>query len=405
MADAIVSDPVDPRVMSGEIWQQLCDTLRDASALVTGPGVPDSPLERAAGFRYLTQFLEAGINFCVAHADPDFPEFTRMMDLGMRWGLDSPDCLYIVATLRGDAEYRIWGDPGTANHMDVQVNCGHYALGDISRMRTVGSISADEIMLDDDGQFEIFVGGEAREANWLRSDPEIRFVMVRQNFLDWENERPAELKIERLGCSVVRPPTRTDQIAERIDLLRSWIEKGGALWEKMSQGMLAMEPNSTFTFAPEESALSSGLKGQIYCQGNFRCGRDEAVIFEIEPPACRHWNISLANFYWETVDFITRQGALNGHQALIDTDGIFRVVIAHTDPGVPNWLDPCGHEAGTVIARFILAEAELPQPRSRVVALSDVRSSLPAITPVIHPEERERVLRRRRNALWLRYRR
>ena len=84
---------------------------------------------------------------------------------------------------------------------------------------------------------------------------------------------------------------------------------------------------------------------------------------------------------------------------------VLRVVIAHRDPGVVNWLDPCGHEAGTLILRFILAEGELPLPTSRVVPLADLEGELPAGTPRVTPEEREEILRRRRNALWLRYRR
>jgi len=405
MKEVDASDPRDPRVMNGEIWEELCDTLRRAGARVAGPDVPATPLDRAVGYRYLTQFVEAGINFCVAHGDGDYPEFTRMMDMGMRWGLDSPDCLYIVATVKEGREYRIWGDPGTSNHMDIQLNTGHYALGDIAAVRTLGSISRDDFVRGPDGGFEVFLGGEERGSNWVPSGPEAGFVLVRQNFLDWANERPGSFQIERVGAPVEKPDIRTDQVAERIDVLRSWVEKGGALWETMSRGMLSLEPNTTVTYAPDESEGNSGLKGQIYCQGNFRCHPDEAVIFEAVPPPARHWNVSLANFYWEAVDFMTRQGSLNGCQAELDEDGVFRAVIAHRDPGVPNWLDPCGQETGTLILRFILAQEKLESPVSRVVPFDSVQAELPAGTRRVSPAEREQRLRERREALWMRYRR
>ena len=405
MSEDSVRDPQDPRVMSGQIWEDLCDTLRDAGGFVTGPEIPDSPLERAAGFRYLTQFLEAGINFCVAHADPDCPEFTRMMDLGMRWGLDSPDCLYLVATICGEGTYRVWGDPGTANYLDVQLNQGHYADGSIESVNTIASISGDELERSSDGSLEFFFGGEPRQSNWLPLADGARFVMIRQNFYDWENERPANLQIERVDAPVARANLRTDQIAERIDVLRSWMSKGQLLWENMSKGMLGLAPNSTFTFMPKDASEHSGMAGQIYCQGNFRCAPDEAVIFTFEPPLSRHWNISIASVYWEAVDFVTRHGSLNGHQATLDEDGRFRVVIAHEDPGVPNWLDTCGHEKGTIIARFILAEADLPDPTSCVVALAEVRDALPANTGVVTAEQRAATIGRRRDSLWKRYRR
>ncbi len=124
--------PVDPagrRIMSGEAWDAFCQTLQRAGRLVLGEGVPDSPRDRAEGFRYLTRFLAAGIAVCIEHADPDYPEFGRSMDHTMKWGLDCPDCLYLYATVRGDATYRISGNRGSANHIDIQVNFGHFAEG------------------------------------------------------------------------------------------------------------------------------------------------------------------------------------------------------------------------------------------------------------------------------------
>jgi hypothetical protein len=99
-------DPGDPRLVDGTAWADLCDALARASRLVLGDGVPDAPRDRAEGFRYLTRFLAAGIAVCVEHADSDDPVFVRMIDHTMKWGLDAPDCLYLYASVRGDARSR-----------------------------------------------------------------------------------------------------------------------------------------------------------------------------------------------------------------------------------------------------------------------------------------------------------
>ncbi len=44
------------------------------------------------------------------------------------------------APLRGGAVYRVWGNRGSANHIDLQVNWGHYANGAISEWGTIGSL-------------------------------------------------------------------------------------------------------------------------------------------------------------------------------------------------------------------------------------------------------------------------
>lgn len=397
-------DPEDPRVTSGRIWEDLCDTVRDASRLVMGEGVPDGPADRAEGFRYLTRLLANGINVCVELADPDHPEFGRMIEFPARWGLDAPDCLYLYASVRPGARYRIFGRPGSANHLDVQVNHGHFGSGDIGAWGTVASLAGSEIEPEPDGSIELLLGGEPRPRNWLPLPDDAGFVLVRQYFADWENERPADLYLERTDSAGPVPRLRTDQLAARIDRLRDWVSKGGALWEQMSRGMLGLPPNHVIFHRSDASAERAGLRGQSYGIGNFTCAPDEAVIVEFTVPRCRHWSVSLADWYWESIDYASRQSSLNGHQARIDADGVFRGVIAHADPGVANWLDTAGHERGTIAIRFLLPETGTP-PTLRAVKWTDLPDALPPDTPRVEPAERARDLARRRRAVWRRFRR
>ena len=48
-----------------------------------------------------------------------------------------------------------------------------------------------------------------------------------------------------------------------------------------------------------------------------------------------------------------------------------RIVVAHDDPGVDNWIDTAGHGQGTMCFRWIGAE-EHPQPTTRVVPFADI---------------------------------
>ncbi len=404
MSERDAADPGDPRIVTGALWDALCETLREAREQLRDPSFPAGPAEDAEFQRYLLRFFGAGIASCVEHADPLHPELARMMDLNMRWGLDSPDHLYLFATIRGDLEYVISGDPGSANLLDVQVNAGHYALGSVGAVRTIGSLAGDDLVRAPDGSVAIHLGGAPRPNNWLPLAPDARFVQLRQVFADWERERPAELVIERVGGDVMRPRLRTDELAERLELLRSWLREGGALWRDMSKVMLALPPNALRIPPLDRSAAHSGLRGQAYGLGSFRCGPEEAVLMELRPPKCRHWSVSLATWWWEAIDFTSRQTSLNGAQARLDSDGVFRAVIAHRDPGVPNWLDTAGHQRGTLIARFVWPETS-PEPVFRVVKWEELPAVLPVDAPRITPAERQSALERRRRAVWRRFRR
>ena len=397
-------DPADPRIMSGEAWDDFCETLRQSGRLVLGEGVPDTPRHRAEGFRYLTRFLSAGLVSCVHHDDPAYPVLGRMMDYTWPWGLDNPDCLYLYAPLRGGEVYRVHGLRGSANQIDFQVNFGHFANGDISSWGTISSSDGVDLEVDAHGGIELRIGGERGEGNWLASRADAEFLLIRQYFEDWENERPADLFIERVGAEYPIPPPRTDEVAGRLAKLARWLDRGGALWERMSRGFLAMEPNSLLIHMPDAAVERAGMRGLAYGMGHFQCEQGEAVIVEFEPPDCRHWGVALANWYWECVEFGSRQCSLNRAQARLDGDGKFRGVIAHRDPGVPNWLDPGFNTEGTITARFLHADAA-PEPVFRRLPFEALRGVLPADTPELAPAERSQLLERRRHAVLRRYRR
>ncbi len=82
--------------------------------------------------------------------------------------------------------------------------------------------------------------------------------------------------------------------------------------------------------------------------------------------------MSLWNRHLQTYDYAHRQVSLNRAQTKVDADGSFRIVIAHRDPGVPNWLDTEGLPFGMVFWRYFLPESEIDTPQAKVVKLSDL---------------------------------
>ncbi len=393
------ADPREQRVMSGDIWAEVCGALARSHDLVRAEDVADSPLMRADGLRYLTRLFAGGIRLCVELADADYPEFARMVDTTLSWGIDNPDCIYLYAAVRGDAGYLISGNRGTAHHLDIQVNRGHFA--EAPDFGVVSTCNGFELETEPDGAIEITLSPERHEGNWLPLEADAEWILVRQYFNDWENERPADLTIERIGAEYPPPVLRTDKIAARLDRLITWLEKGGRYWDEMARYSLERGDNSVY-FRPIDETNWGGLRGLAYGFGNFHCEPDEAVILEVTPPECHYWSFSLANRYWESLDWSRRQVSINGHQASMDADGVFRAVIAHDDPGVANWLDPAGHTCGTIMGRYLLTDAA-PQPSMRVVKLDRLSSEFPD-TSRVSSEDRSQALAARRRAVSFRNR-
>jgi hypothetical protein len=75
-------------------------------------------------------------------------------------------------------------------------------------------------------------------------------------------------------------------------------------------------------------------------------------------------------------DYVNRQVSRNRANTMLEHDGSFVMVLAHQDPGHPNWIDTEGRTLGTVFWRFFLPEGEIETPRAEVVPLADLRAML-----------------------------
>jgi hypothetical protein len=131
-------------------------------------------------------------------------------------------------------------------------------------------------------------------------------------------------------------------------------------------------PNQLPRFDPAKALAAGGDPHIAYYHGYWRLAPDEALVVEATPPACDYWNFQLTNHWLESLDYRYFKIHLNRHTAVYERDGSVRVVVAHADPGLPNWLDTCGHRQGGMCWRWIRAD-EHPQPRTRVVKLDELR--------------------------------
>lgn len=96
------------------------------------------------------------------------------------------------------------------------------------------------------------------------------------------------------------------------------------------------------------------------------------MLIEGRFPKCRYASVDLWNRFQQTYDYVTRNVSLNRKQTTLESDGSFRIVVAHRQPGVPNWLDTQGQPQGVLFWRFVLPEAPIAPLRTKVVPFSNL---------------------------------
>jgi hypothetical protein len=396
--EALHTDTYDnPGLMDGSAWTEFAAAIGRMGEQMQRDDVPGAPVDRAAGYRHLFALVGNGITHALVPADPLAPSFGAISRTDIfKWGLDCPDCAYRSTAIRGDLDYRITGNIGTVRYFSFQISEG---------LVNHGNIRNDQLECDAQGNFELWVGPQEHPGNWLPTGPDADAIITRQFFADWDHEERARFDIELM--SPVPDADHTDllvatpdRVARQLVAVATWLEANARFWNDVEVLGQANRRNA-FDDATVKSEMG-GAHENINAWGHYDLAPDEALIVEAVPAEARYWSLHAGNFWWESLDYATRHTSINDHQAVLDDDGVFRAVVAHHDPGVPNWIDTMGHTKGPLLFRWVVADHG-PEARTHVVPFAEIRDHLPPATPTVTPAERAEVIARRRRAVQRRF--
>lgn len=381
-------------------WDAFCDELKAAGRIPLREDIPDHPQDRAAGFQQLIRNLSLAWQFHYEYRDPHFPELARYFDPTRKQGGDNSDCVYVGAQINGKDHYRIWGDRGSARYFSVvAVETGATPWGG----RVANVLFGHQIKTEADGRFELWIGPEPPpdrpDANWLKTTPDTFRITFRQYFADWEAERPMRAQIDRLTEPPATPP-RLNPAALSQGLTDSvrWLRESIEYWPEMLARWKPYRNQFLSYWQLEKNRIDATPGGDpLVCY--WELPLDQALVIRVRPPAqCVYWGVEFGNTWWETVDYRYRLSNTNMHYAALETDGELIVVVAHEDPGVPNWLDCAGFSAGYVTYRWMLSE-EQPVPQATQVPLASLLSHLPKDVKRMTPAQRREQLATRRRGV------
>jgi hypothetical protein len=357
------------RIRTGKSWDAFCDALKSAGRVITAEGSPEDLLDRAEGFRYLSRLTRAGLEAFLEYADPLAPVLHRPIHETAKIGADNPDNYYQHASISGAHEYRIVGRRNTIHYLDFATQTP--GVASTGKSRQSGHLDASDLEIGADGRFEIALSCHEKNGNWLRMEPETEQLIVRQTFLDRTSETPAELRIERVGGDGQPLPLTAERVDKGLASAAGLVVGCANLFSGWAQGF-RKHVNELPKFDDSISMGAGGDPNICYYHSYWQLGPEEALVIEVTPPECRSWNFQLDNHWMESLDYRYHRISLNKHTARREPDGSLRIVVAHADPEHPNWIETAGHRQGTMCFRWIRAD-EHPQPRTRVVKLSELR--------------------------------
>lgn len=349
-------------------WKDFCARLADAGDIILAPDVPDDPLIRAEGFRYLSRLTKLALEQYVEASDPDFPFFYKLSHETAKIGADNPDNAYWNASIRGDCDYRITGKRGSMFYFSIVANAMRYHID--GSAHATGQLLDNEIEWGPDGEVEIIASCTPQATNWLRLEPDASVIVLRQSALDRAQERGGEFKIERIGGPSVPEPLSAERLATGLATSAQFVRGIASTFADWTR-LFREHPNQFAAIDQSMFQKGGGAKDIYYAHAYWRIAADEAWVIEVTPPDCYYWNFQLDNWWMESFDYRFRQVTLNKHSAKLEADGSVRIICAARDPGVGNWIDTCSHREGTALLRWAGAKVH-PLPIARIVKLEDV---------------------------------
>ena len=366
------------RVVSGQAWEEYCEALKVAGAALLHGDAPRDDFNQIEGYRYLSRLTRAGLEAFIDYSDPAFPYLRRMAHETVKMGSDNPDNAYYNAQLDGRYSYVVRGQRNTVHYLGFGLQRGGYF--DEDGLSTSGYLESEDMHIEDDGSFELFLSPERPEGarNWLQTFPNTSMLIVRQTFLDRVNEREALLSISTLDGPEAPAPLTAKQVDEGLTKAAGLVVASSMLFARWANEFKRNHPNELPRFDQARSDAAGGVPDIAYYHSYWQLEPDEALVIEAAPPPCDHWNFQLNNWWMESLDYRYFRIHVNKHTAAYRADGSVRVIVAHEDPGRDNWIQTVGHLRGTMCWRWTRPQVDdPPQPRCRVMKHSEL-AGLPA---------------------------
>jgi len=457
----------DPTGELRAAWDDMIRSLERARDAIDDPTLmppPGTPRNLAEGYRYLMGFVHSAVERGF-HEDPLRPQFRNALSIVNRATLDNADAIYFFAAIDGRNSYVIsgkvedcsaWGgkEPPANGRMAphyviFEASCGTLAgdSGDLRELRPglktqTGWLDSSSIQVEPDGSFEILLAPErpsGHSGNFIPTlrrvqrphpdDPEApperyaNYISGRQVFNDWAREDAIHLAIrqpaaEGTAAAAYTPELAAAELRRCGELVRGQMHFWNSFWTILmgtyghrDGGIAGIEfPRNAFNSINSASgATGGGMATNLYAGGVFELGPEEALIVENRVAnRPQYVGFQLGNLWGESMEYADRFGSLNGAQSELDSDGVLRLVIAHQDPGVPNWVDTAGSPEGFMTSRWAYSEqppaAEWPVVSAKQVRFDQIRRYLPAATRTVSQQERTQQVRIRAEHVQRRFR-
>ncbi len=264
---------------------------------------------------------------------------------------DNPDAIYFDAPVDPPFVYKVRGNIGGAIYTSITIDAGTADGGYATRTRGINDTDFD---VAPDGSYEVTLGGRHRSATGSSSPmtPGTSPPATTSSFRGAGGAEPdprgaAHHRAHRrrrpsAGADADTVGCRGDPPGEQLGPRQ---HRRATTAQRAEAAVVRVDRADEFPKPVVPGDLGLATFDAAYCSASYVLAPDEALVITMRSPECRFGNVTL---WTRSSRPMTTHRGRNRANTTLEPDGSFKIVIAHEDPGVPNWLDAEGRPHGTM---------------------------------------------------------
>lgn len=320
---------------------------------------------------------------------------------GSRCGIDNPDNAYRWIAIDDQSSYVVTGRLPPTVPVDVTFTVFPVWPGVIESKGGIfppalGGTSLKEIELES-GTFTLTLDPSPAGArrNHLQVKPGAKLLFVRDSMSDWSRETPIYLSVKRVSSPPAKA-TRDERLLSEV--AAQHVDRSAQFWLDLPVHYY-YHGDANRLFTTTNPAIAKG--GQFTGNGHFQLAADDAYVLTLDPLGASYLGLQLADLYGASLEYAQHTSSLSQSQMAPNADGSLTYVLSIKDPGIYNWLDPTGLDAGLFMFRYQgydpdKVSVDKAIRSEQVVKLAALERVLPREIRRVTAEERGRQLAERR---------
>ena len=301
------------------------DVVRQAA------GVPESDVDLAEGYRWVTRLTRLILDWIVEKSDPLHPQLFDLQDEYKKLLVDNPDVHYTFCVLDDTRTYRLLGLRGDSAYLGMTFGTpfGQGPVG--GRTGTQTQTHIDEFELGPNGEVDILIAPAAsmpdpRPHNAVVLEPGTAQLAIRETYFEKHPDRFARLRVELVpepGEVVPHPILSSEELASKLEFAAMFLTFVGGtamqMWHDAESNMNTFggQAGSAHVAAQEDEVRSHSNAEMTYHGGRFKLHPGQALMVTVHEPdkPFLYWGLTLTSPWMESFDYRYATTALNNKTA------------------------------------------------------------------------------------------